>query len=79
MNGQLLAKYLVVPDILRKKYTLTVDVHNNVGNWAKTRFIFSQFQVQRLRQLLGRSKVRYHGYPIFILLTLPVYSMLLFP
>ncbi|MGI6483449.1 MAG: pseudomurein-binding repeat-containing protein [Methanobacterium sp.] len=41
MNGQLLAKYLVVPDILRKKYTLTVDVHNNVGNWAKTRFIFS--------------------------------------
>ena len=41
MNGQLLAKYLVVPDILRKKYTLTVDVHNNVGNWAKTKFIFS--------------------------------------
>ena len=34
MNGQLLAKYLVVPDILRKKYTLTVDVHNNVGNWV---------------------------------------------
>jgi hypothetical protein len=41
MNGQLLAKYLVVPNIKKNKFKLAVDVHNNIGSWAKNKFIFS--------------------------------------
>jgi hypothetical protein len=41
MNGQLLANKYVVPDIENHDYQLTIDVHSNVGNWAKNRFIFS--------------------------------------
>jgi hypothetical protein len=41
MNGQLLANKFAVPDIINQKYALTVDVHSNVGNWEKNRFIFA--------------------------------------
>ncbi|MBP1945770.1 pseudomurein-binding repeat-containing protein [Methanobacterium petrolearium] len=41
MNGQLLAKYLVVPNIKKNKFKLAVDVHNNIGSWSKNKFIFS--------------------------------------
>ncbi|ADZ09958.1 hypothetical protein Metbo_1734 [Methanobacterium lacus] len=41
MNGQLLANKFAVPDIINQKYNLTIDVHSNVGNWEKTRFIFA--------------------------------------
>jgi hypothetical protein len=41
MNGQLLANKFAVPDIINQKYDLTVDVHSNVGNWEKNRFIFA--------------------------------------
>lgn len=41
MNGQLLANKFAVPDISNQKYALTIDVHSNVGNWEKNRFIFA--------------------------------------
>ena len=41
MNGQLLANKFAVPDIINQKYNLAVDVHSNVGNWDKTRFVFA--------------------------------------
>ncbi len=41
MNGQLLANKFAVPDIVNQKYDLTIDVHSNVGNWDKNRFIFA--------------------------------------
>jgi hypothetical protein len=41
MNGQLLANKYAVPDIENHDYQLAIDVHSNVGNWAKNRFIFS--------------------------------------
>ena len=41
MNGQLLANKFVVPDIEKQKFQLVIDVHSNVGNWAKTRFLFA--------------------------------------
>lgn len=41
MNGQLLANKFAVPEITDQKYDLAVDVHSNVGNWEKNRFIFA--------------------------------------
>jgi hypothetical protein len=41
MNGQLLANHYAVPDIEDKKFNLAIDVHSNVGNWDKTRFVFA--------------------------------------
>ena len=41
MNGQLLANKFAVPDIAQQKYALALDVHSNVGNWEKNRFIFA--------------------------------------
>jgi hypothetical protein len=41
MNGQLLANHYAVADIENSKFTLAIDVHSNVGNWDKTRFIFA--------------------------------------
>ncbi len=41
MNGQLLAKDYVVPDIKKEKFDLAIDVHSNVGNWDESWFIFA--------------------------------------
>jgi hypothetical protein len=41
MNGQLLAQDFAVPDIKKENFSLVVDVHSNVGNWAETRFLFT--------------------------------------
>jgi len=45
MNGQLLAKEFVVPDVTSKKYNLVVDIHSNQGtnggNYEETNFIFA--------------------------------------
>lgn len=41
MNGQLLAKQYVVPDIKSHDFNLAVDVHSNRGNYQEKRFIFA--------------------------------------
>lgn len=41
MNGQLLANKYAVPDIIKQKFNLVIDVHDNAGNWEESRFIFS--------------------------------------
>ncbi|KAF5062767.1 hypothetical protein DSECCO2_301540 [anaerobic digester metagenome] len=43
-NGQLLANKYAVPDILKNKFQLAVDVHSNVGNWKENRFIFTPIE-----------------------------------
>lgn len=40
-NGQVLARDYAVPNISSEHYNLAVDVHSNVGNWAKKTFLFS--------------------------------------
>ena len=40
-NGQVLARDFVVPDVSAEHFNLAVDVHSNVGNWAKKTFLFS--------------------------------------
>lgn len=41
MNGQILAKEYVVPDMEKNNFNLAVDVHSNRGgNFQKTRFLF---------------------------------------
>ena len=49
VNGQLLANKFAVPDIINQKYKLTIDVHSNVGNWEKTRFIFAPVAGEQCR------------------------------
>ena len=51
MNGQLLANKLVVPDIENQNFQLAIDVHSNVGNWAKTRFLFSPVSSSKAESL----------------------------
>ena len=41
MNGQLLANKFAVPDIIKEKFNLAIDVHSNRGNWQYTKFVFS--------------------------------------
>jgi hypothetical protein len=41
MNGQLLANKFAVPDIIKEKFNLAIDVHSNRGNWQYKRFVFS--------------------------------------
>jgi len=45
MNGQLLAKEFVVPDVISKDYDLVVDIHSNEGtkggSYEETNFIFA--------------------------------------
>lgn len=41
MNGQLLARSYVVPDIIENHFQLAIDVHSNWGHWNQTRFVFS--------------------------------------
>ena len=40
-NGQLLANKYVLPDAVKEKFRLAIDVHSNVGNWAENTFIFA--------------------------------------
>jgi hypothetical protein len=41
MNGQLLARNFVVPDIKSNGFQLAVDVHSNRGNYEEKRFVFA--------------------------------------
>ncbi|MGF7117727.1 hypothetical protein [Methanobacterium oryzae] len=41
MNGQLLAKSFVVPNIKSNGFKLAVDVHSNRGNYEEKRFLFA--------------------------------------
>ncbi len=40
MNGQLMAKRYVVPDIINNRFQLAVDVHSCNGSYAEKRFVF---------------------------------------
>ncbi len=40
-NGQLLARDIIVPDAVKQKFQLVVDVHRNAGSWAENLFIFA--------------------------------------
>ncbi|GAB4313207.1 MAG: hypothetical protein Kow0019_12530 [Methanobacteriaceae archaeon] len=41
MNGQILARRYVVPDIVKENFDLAVDVHSNRGNYPVKLFVFS--------------------------------------
>ncbi|MGL4669065.1 MAG: hypothetical protein ACRCVG_00510 [Methanobacteriaceae archaeon] len=41
LSGQLLANKFAIPDIISKKFDLTVDVHSNQGNYSEKTFIFT--------------------------------------
>jgi len=44
LNGQLLAKNYVVPDIINNSYQLAVDVHSSNGSYSVNRFVFAPIQ-----------------------------------
>ncbi len=55
-NGQLLAKNFIVPDAVKQKFQLVVDVHSNVGNWAENLFIFAPVSGSSSESIWKRNK-----------------------
>jgi len=51
MNGQLLARDYVVPDIKNKKYDFVVDVHSHRGVYLEKNFIISPLDDSKSREI----------------------------
>lgn len=51
MNGQLLAKDYVIPDIERMSIKLVIDVHSNVGHYNERRFLFVPYPSDETRRI----------------------------
>ena len=51
LNGQLLAREYVVPDIERMSIKLVVDVHSNVGHYEERRFLFVPYHSDETRRI----------------------------
>ena len=55
LNGQLLGKEFVVPDIVNNNFTAAVDVHYSNGNWGVERFIFTPNENNTVSSQLGHA------------------------
>ncbi len=55
LNGQLLAKEFVVPDIIRNNFTAAIDVHYSNGNWGVERFVFTPNENNTVSNQLGHA------------------------
>lgn len=51
LNGQLLARKYVVPDIERMSIKLVIDVHSNVGHYEERRFLFIPYHSDETRRI----------------------------
>ncbi len=57
MNGQLLARDYVVPDIVSKNYSFNVDVHGNRGVYTQNNFIIAPFNDKK-STFIGKEIIR---------------------
>ncbi|BDH79435.1 MAG TPA: hypothetical protein GXX31_01475 [Methanothermobacter sp.] len=51
LNGQLLAREYVIPDIERMSIKLVIDVHSNVGRYDERRFLFIPYPSDKTRKI----------------------------
>jgi hypothetical protein len=63
MNGQLLAKSFIVPDIKSNGFQLAVDVHSNRGNYEQKRFVFAPIEGSKSESIARNVK---NGIPGFV-------------
>jgi hypothetical protein len=51
LNGQILAKYFVVPDIIESNYTFVVDIHSHRSDYIEDNFIVSPINDKKSEEI----------------------------
>lgn len=57
MNGQILAREYIVPDIINKNYTLAIDFHAHRGVYVENNFIIAPLNDEKSKEL-GRDIIK---------------------